>query len=356
MQQKQREFLYSLLEAVSPSGFEQSAQKIVREYAKTFAEDVRTDVHGNVIALLNPNGRLRLMLAGHVDEIGLMITHVDEQGYLSFRGIGGHDQLLAAGMAVTVFGKKGPVSGVIGKKPTHLMREEDRKKPPEHREMWIDIGAKDGKEAGRLVAVGDIAVYRAGVLELQGSRLAARGLDDRIGVFVIMEALRLLKEAGKKLKDVAVFSVSTVQEELGLRGARTSAFGIDPHVGIAVDVGFAADFPTADKKEVGDVKLGKGPLLHRGANINPVVEKLLAETAKKEKIATQMSATPVATGTDANAIQISRTGVAAGLISIPNRYMHTPVEVVDLKDVENAARLLAAFALRISPDVSFTPL
>lgn len=355
MNRSQRTFLYSLLEAVSPSGFEQAAQKVTKNHVKSFADDVRVDVHGNLIATVNPKGNLRLMFAGHVDEIGFMITHIDDQGYLHFRGIGGHDQLLAAGMSVTVFGSKGPLPGVVGKKPIHLMSGDERNKAPKHKDLWIDVGAKDGKAAEKLASVGDIVAFKAGVIELQGNRIAARGLDDRIGVFVVMEALRLIAAKKKSLKDVAVYCVSTVQEELGLRGARTSAFGIDPHVGIAVDVGFASDFPTVDKKELGDVKLGKGPLLHRGPNINPVVEKLLSETAKKSKIPVQMSAEPGATGTDANAIQVTRAGVAAGLVSIPNRYMHTPVEVVDLGDVENAAKLLAAFALRVTAKTSFIP-
>lgn len=355
MNRSQRRFLYSLLEATSPSGFEQAAQKVVRDYVKGFADEVRSDVHGNLIASVNPKGRLRLMLAGHVDEIGLMVTHIDDDGYLYFRGIGGHDQLLAAGMTVTVHGPQGPVPGVIGKKPVHLMEGDERSKAPKHKDLWIDIGAADRKSAEKKASVGDVVIFRAGVVELEGTRIAARGLDDRIGVYVVMEALRLISSGKKKVGDVAVYSVSTVQEELGLRGARTSAFGIDPHVGVAVDVGFASDFPTVDKKEIGDVKLGKGPLLHRGPNINVVVEKMLSEAASGSQIPTQMSAEPRATGTDANAIQITRSGVAAGLVSIPNRYMHTPVEVVDLKDVENAAKLLAAFARRITPRTSFVP-
>ena len=350
-----KKFLHELLEAASPSGFEAEAQKIVKKYVADFADEVRVDVHGNLIACVNPKGKLRLMFSGHVDEIGLIVTYVDEDGYVYFAGVGGHDQLLAAGMRVKIFGPKGVVMGVIGKKPIHLMTAEERTKAPLHKEMWIDIGASKKKEADKLVAVGDIIIFDAGVLELQGKRIAARGLDDRIGTFVVMEALKTIAKNKSSLKNVAVYSVSSVQEEIGLRGARTSAFGIDPHVGIAVDVGFATDFPTVSKKELGEAKLGKGPMLHRGPNINVVVERILLETAKKAKIPYQITAEPSATGTDANAIQVTRSGVAAGLVSIPNRYMHTPVEMVDTADVDNAAKLLAAFAQRISPETSFIP-
>ncbi|HHN47194.1 MAG TPA: M42 family peptidase [Planctomycetes bacterium] len=355
MEKTARKFLYELLEAASPSGFEAAAVKVVKHYVSAFADEVRVDVHGNLIASVNPKGSLRLMLAGHVDEIGLMVTYIDDDGYVYFTGVGGHDQLLAAGMRVKIFGPGGPVTGVIGKKPIHLMPPEDRSKAPKHKDLWIDIGVSKKKEAEKLVAVGDVVIFDAGVAELKGARIAARGLDDRIGAFTVMETLKLISKKRSQLNDTAVYAVATVQEEIGLRGARTSAFGIDPHVGIAVDVGFATDFPTVDKKELGQAKLGSGPILHRGPNINVVVEKLLLETAKREKLPFQITAEPGATGTDANAIQVTRSGVAAGLVSIPNRYMHTPVEVVDLVDVDNAAKLLAAFALRISPRTSFIP-
>ncbi|MBN1809020.1 MAG: M42 family metallopeptidase [Planctomycetes bacterium] len=355
MNAAQKKFLYSLLEAASPSGFEGEALKVVKKHASAFADEINVDVHGNIIACVNPKGRLRLMLAGHIDEIGLIVTHIDDSGFIYFTGVGGHDQLLAAGMRVKIFGAQGPVMGVIGKKPIHLMSGDERNKAPMHKDMWIDIGVEKKKQAEKLVAVGDIAMFDVGVMEMQGKFVAARGMDDRIGTFTVMEALRMISRKRSALKDVAVYAVGTVQEEIGLRGARTSAFGIDPHVGIAVDVGFATDFPGIDKKEVGEARLGKGPMLHRGPNINVVVEKLLLEVARRHKIPYQVTAEPRATGTDANAIQVNRSGVAAGLVSIPNRYMHTPVEVVNLDDVENSAKLLAEFAFRITPRTSFIP-
>jgi len=242
--------------------------------------------------------------------------------------------------------------GVVGKKAIHLMEPEEKTKAAKLESLWIDIGAKNKKDAQKMVAIGDPITFASKVENLANNLIVSRGTDDKVGSFVVAETLRLLN--GQKFK-AAVYSVSTVQEEIGLRGAKTSAYGIDPHVGVAVDVGFCSDYPGADKNTLGDVSMGKGPILHRGPNINPVVGKKLVETAKKAKIPYQMVGEPRATGTDANVIQISRAGVAAGLVSIPNRYMHTPVEVVSLNDLENAAKLLAEFVKGLSERVDFTP-
>ncbi len=345
-------FLKSLVETASPSGFEQAVQKRVREYAGAFADEVRTDVNGNVTAIKNPGAKLRVMLAGHCDEIGLMVTNITKEGFIYFAAIGGIDPATVVGQRVTIHGARGPIAGVIGRKPIHLMEKDDIGKVQKLHEMWIDIGAKDEDAAKELVAVGDPVTTDVGLVQLQDDLVAARAFDDRVGAFVVMEALRLL--ADRKM-DVSLYAVSTVQEEIGLRGAQTSAFAIEPHVGIAVDVGFASDFPTVDKNRVGDIKLGGGPILHRGPNINPVVERMLLETCKSKNIPWQMQAEPRATGTDANVIQISRAGVAAGLISIPNRYMHTPVEVVSLADLEHCAQLLAEFVAELDPETTFIP-
>jgi endoglucanase len=281
-----------------------------------------------------------------------MVTHVTEKGYIHFAAIGGVDPALVPGQRVHVHGRKGDVLGVIGKKPIHHMDDEDRKRVPKMKDLWIDIGAKDRKDAEKRVGIGDAATFTAGFDRLLNDLVIARGFDDRIGAFVVADTLRAL--AGKKLP-VAVYSVSTVQEELGLRGARTSAFGIDPHAGIAVDVGFATDFPDADQKTYGEVYVGKGPIIARGANINPVLGRLIEETAEKAKVPVQFAGEPRATGTDANAIQVNRSGAAAALVSIPNRYMHTPVEVVSLEDVTNAVKLLAATIMAMKPEMDFTP-
>ncbi len=352
MKKESLAFLEELMSVPSPSGFEQPGQKVIRKYLAGVADEIRTDVHGNVIAAINPQAETRVMLAGHVDEIGLMITHVTEKGYIHFASIGGVDAALVPGMRVHIHGRKGDVLGVIGKKPIHHMDEEDRKRVPKMRDLWIDIGAKDRKEVEKHCAIGDAVTFTYGYERLLNDMVVARGFDDRIGAFVVAEVLRTL--AGKKAP-VGVFAVSTVQEEVGLRGARTSAFGIDPHAGIAVDVGFATDFPDADQRTYGEIYMGKGPILSRGGNINPVLGRLIEESADKGKIPYQVVGEPRATGTDANAIQLNRAGVAAALISIPNRYMHTPVEVVSLDDVSNAVKLIAATIMAMKPGMDFTP-
>jgi len=352
MKKESLAFLEELLSVPSPSGFEQPAQKVIRKYLAGAADEVKTDVHGNVIAALNTGARTRVMLAGHVDEIGLMVTQITDKGYIYFSSIGGVDPSLVPGQRVHVHTVKGDILGVVGKKPIHHMDEEDRKRVPKMRDLWIDIGARDKKEAEKHVAVGDCVTMAHGFERLLNGLVAARGFDDRIGAFVVAETLRAL--AGKKLP-VAVYAVSTVQEEIGLRGARTSAYGIDPHAGIAVDVGFATDFPDADQRTYGEIYVGKGPIIARGANINPVLGKLIETTARKNKIPVQIAGEPRATGTDANAIQINRAGAAAALVSVPNRYMHTPVEVLSLDDTENAVKLLAETMRAMKPGMDFTP-
>ena len=258
------------------------------------------------------------------------------------------------GRRVFLHTKKERILGVVGKKPIHLMSPEDRKKVPKAHELWVDIGARDKKDAKKRVETGDIVTVAEGLVLLGGDIAVSRAFDDKIGAFIVTEVLgRLSRRQG--VEKVEVAAVSTVQEEIGLRGARTSAFGIEPHVGVAVDVGFASDQPGAEKKIVGDIKLGGGPILHRGPNINPVVGRLLVETAKRKKIPYQMKAESRASGTDANVIQITRAGVAAGLIGVPNRYMHTPVEMISLKDAENCIRLLVEFVCALKPGMDFTP-
>jgi len=352
MQKDSLEFLREMIELPSPSGYEQPVQRVVRKRMSTFADEVKTDVHGNVCGSLNAKAPLRVMLAGHADEIGLMVTHIDGEGFVYFAVVGGIDQSLLPGSRVEIHTSGGVVPGVIGKKAIHLMDAKERDAVPKAKDLWIDIGARSEKEAAKAVAVGDVATIVSSFQILRNDIAVARGFDDRIGAFIVTETLVALS---RKKPKVGVFSVSTVQEEIGLRGATTSAFSVDPHAGIAVDVGFASDFPGADKKQLGTVKLGDGPLLHRGANINPVLGEHLTSVARKKRIPYQMSAEPRATGTDANAIQLTRGGVAAALLSVPNRYMHTPVELVSLKDVENSVRLLTEAILAMSPKMDFIP-
>ncbi len=346
------EFLKKLAETPSPSGFEQPAARIIRERMKGFADEVRTDVNGNVIGIVNGDAPLRVMLAGHCDEIGLMITHIDEKGYVYFAAIGGIDPAVLPGQMVEIHAEKRLVPGVIGRKAIHLMEPEERGKPSKIHEYWIDIGAKDKKDADKAVAVGDPITVSRRFLELRNNIVAGRGFDDRVGAWTVVETLRRMKKARPK---VGVFAVTSVQEELGLRGAKTAAFGITPHVGIAVDVGFASDYPEINKKLVGDVALGRGPILHRGANINPVLASLMEKTGRRKKIPFQIQAEPRATGTDANVMQMNGAGAATALLSIPNRYMHTPVELVSLDDLDKAVELLVATLGELKPGMDFTP-
>jgi endoglucanase len=346
------EFLKKILETPSPSGYERPVQDLVRQYAAGFADKVTTDSHGNVIAVKNPNGPLRVMLAGHCDQIGLLVQHIDAEGYLYCQTIGGWDPIQLVGQRMTIWTGAGPVAGVIARKAIHLLTEEERKQVPKLKDLWLDIGAKDKAEAEGLVRIGDPVTFQLGYQTMRNELANSPAMDDKCGLWVVIEALR---RAGLKKLNCALFAVSTVQEEIGLRGAQTSTFGIDPHVGIAVDVTHATDCPTVDKKQEGDIALGKGPVIYRGPNMNPVVVDRLIETAKAGEVPYQIAASGRATGTDANAMQVARAGVATGLVSIPNRYMHSAVETISLFDIDRAADLLAGFALRLTGQESFIP-
>lgn len=353
MKQESKSFLKSLLAEPTPSGYEMPGQEVVRKYMSKYADEVHTDVHGNVHGVMNPGGKIKVMLAGHCDEIGLMIMHVDDKGFLYFAAVGGVNLQLLQGQKVLIQGNDGPVHGVIGVKPIHLMDAKERNSGVEKiSTLWIDIGASSKEDALKLVTPGDVAVMDTGWNELQNGNVSCRGFDDRIGAFVVSEVLRLLK--GKKIA-AEVHAVSTVQEELGLRGAKTASEAIRPDVGIAVDVGFATDAPGMDAKMVGEAKLGDGPILHRGPNFNHALYEKLDKTAKKSKIKVQQQPIPRGSGTDANAMQMSHNGCAAALISIPNRYMHSPVEVVSLADVEAAAKLIAKLIESLKPSEKFIP-
>lgn len=346
------DFLRRILETPSPSGYERPVQVVVRQYASEFADRVTTDVHGNVIAVINPEAPLRVMLAGHCDQIGLIVAHIDNEGFLYVQTIGGWDPQQLVGQRLTVWTESGPLLGVIARKPIHLLTEDERKQVPKIKDLWLDIGAKNKEEAGGLVKIGDAVTLELGFHPLRNGFATAAAMDNKSGLWVVMEALR--RVSGRKL-NCAVYAVSTVQEEIGLRGAQTSAFGIEPHVGIAVDVTHATDCPTIEKKEQGEISLGAGPVIFRGPNMNPVVTRRLIETADAGNIRYQMAASGRATSNDTNVLQISRTGVATGLVSIPNRYMHSAVEMISLEDIDRAADLLAGFALRLSGDEDFTP-
>jgi putative aminopeptidase FrvX len=354
MKKTSLEFLRKLVESISPSGYEEEAAQIWEAEAKGFADKVQRDCHGNTDAIINPGGGPRVMLAGHYDEIGFLISHIDDDGFLWITPVGGWDPQIPQGHRVIIRGKKGHVRGVMGKCPIHLLKEDARNKVVQLTEMWVDIGAADRKEAEKLVSIGDPMVLDHGLLMMEQDFVAARGFDNRAGAFVVLEAARLLSKMKPKAE---IHAVATVQEEIGLRGAKTSAFGIDPTVGIAVDVTFATDYPTMGEvmKREGRVKLGKGPVIARGANINKRLFNLLTETAEKKNIPIQLVAEPQATGTDANAIQLTRAGVATALVCVPNRYMHSSCEVVSLGDLEACAMLIAETVARIKPDTDFIP-
>ncbi len=357
MQEHSHAFLKSLLETPSASGFEQAIQEVVRGWARHYADEVRTDRHGNVIAVRYPDRKAggdaqRVMLAGHCDQIALMVQHIDDNGFLYVQPIGGWDMQVLLGQNLTIWARGGPIAGVVARRAIHLMTAEERKKVPDFTDVWVDIGARDAKEARELVTLGDPVTFTLGYRSLRNGLAASPAMDDKVGLWVVMEALRLLH--GKELQ-VPVYCVSTVQEEIGLRGATTSTYGIHPTVGIAVDVCHATDTPGNDKKQIGETKLGDGPVLFRGPNINPHVFDRLHATAQSREIAVQVRGTPRGTGTDANVMQLTRDGVATGLVGIPNRYMHSPVEVVCLEDLDRAAQLLAEFCMGLNPQVDWTP-
>lgn len=353
MDAKAKKFLQTLLTTPSPSGNEQKIQQVVREYVKPFADEVTTDVHGNVIVGKNVDAPLRILLAGHCDQIGLIITHISDKGFLYFINIGGWDAQQLVGQRMIIWTEKGGIPAVISRKASHLLKPEERSKAVKLDDLWLDIGAKDKEEAAELVMIGDpVTVQLPGYQEMRNGFVNSPGMDDKTGVWVVLEALR---RAAKKSPNVAIFAVSTVQEEVGLRGAQTSAFGVDPHVGIAVDVTHATDCPTIDKKHNGDVALGGGPVLDRGPNTNPHVFSMLHETAKRDEINVQITAHGRPPGTDAKAIQLVRDGVATEIVSIPNRYMHSAVEMISLDDIDQCADLLASFMLSLSGDEDFTP-
>ncbi len=353
MDKQEFDFLQRLVETASPSGYEQPAQRLIREHLKQDADEINTDVMGNQIALLRGSGGPKVMLAGHCDEIGFMVQYIDDNGFIYFAAIGGVDPHLSPGQRVTVHTENGPVGGVIGKKAIHLIEPQDRNNVIKLQKQFIDIGCSSREEVDALIRIGDPVTFSVGVQRLQGERVTSRAFDDKVGAFIVAETLRRVKSLGPVAADL--YAVSTVQEEIGLRGSTTSSYGVNPDVGIVIEVTHATDYPDVEATSIGRVALGKGPVLPRGANVNPVLFKLLHDTAKEEDIPVQLVGLPRAAGNDANVMQLSRGGIATGLVTIPLRYMHTPVETLDLADLENAIRLLTATIRKIDASVSFVP-
>ncbi|MCF6265462.1 MAG: M42 family metallopeptidase [Desulfuromusa sp.] len=346
-------FLKELVETPSPSGYEQPAQRVIKKQLDGIADSLHTDVMGNLIANLKGEGDPRVMLAGHCDEIGFMVQYVDDCGFIYFAAIGGVDPHLSPGQRVSIHTSQGEIPGVIGKKAIHLIEQKDRDKVINLKKQFIDIGCSDREEVERLIQIGDPVTFAVGVQKLQNDRATSRAFDDKVGAFIVTEVMKRVKDQGGIASDL--YAVSTVQEEIGLRGAATSSYGVKPDVGIVVEVTHATDYPDVEQSAIGRVELGKGPVLARGANINPVLFKLMVDSAAKENIPIQIIGVPRATGTDANIMQLSRGGVATALLGIPLRYMHTPVETLSLSDIDHAISLLLAVIKRIDKESSFVP-
>ena len=354
MRAESLDFLKAIVNVPSPSGFEERAAEVYRNYSKQFADEIKTDVHGNVAAILNPNAGMKIMLAGHMDEIGFLIHYISDDGLLYFSTIGGHDTTVPIGQRVWIHGKE-QVAGIIGRKAIHLLKDEERKKKPEIEDMWIDIGASNREEVEKLISLGDPVTYQYEFQMLQGDRATARGFDNKMGSFIVAETIRLLKKDGGLDPNVGVYAVATVQEEIGLRGAKTSSYWINAQSGLAVDVNHAIDYPGVSKSKYGQLDVGKGPSVTRGANANPIVLKMIREACEKEGIPYQMDVAGGGTSMDGNAMQLNRAGMAVGITGVPLRYMHTPVELLSLTDVENCAKLMAAYCRTVNPDTDFTP-
>jgi putative aminopeptidase FrvX len=345
------ETLKKLVTAAGPSGYEQAPAAVFREAAAAFAEVSFDSIGSTVARVPGTGGGPSVAVVGHIDEIGLIVHHIDDDGYLWFTGVGGWDPVILVGQRVEVATRAGRVPGVVGKKPIHLMRDDDRKKVPQLKDLHIDIGAADGDEARRLVRIGDVAVIDAEPVELPNGRYVSRSFDNRLGCYVALEAARLVASDGGAAGDV--YAVAVTQEEITFGGARTTAYSLQPDIAIVVDVTFATDQPGIDEKELGKHRFGSGGVINRGSTMDPRVFELMHAAGEAEGIPFTVSASARATGTDADAFHISRGGIPTGVVSVPLRYMHSPVEMVQLDDVDSAARLIAAFARRLGPDIDF---
>jgi putative aminopeptidase FrvX len=346
------EFLLKLLSAPGPSGHESLPAQVWREHCAGFAADVGGDRVGSSYArVAGTAGGLTVAVVGHIDEIGLHVSHIDDDGYLRFGQVGGWDPGVLIGQRVRLRTREGEIPGVIGRKPIHLLKDEDRNKVPETKDLHIDIGAKDGDEARGLVRIGDVAVIDAEPVEFRHERVVSRALDNRVGCYVAAEAARLVAESGGAPGDVLALAVT--QEETTFAGARTSAFALEPDVAVVVDLTFATDQPGVELGPITKHPMDSGPVIARGTSLHPLVFERLYEAAEAESIPFTLESLGKATGTDADAIHLSRAGIPSGLVSIPCRYMHSPVEMVSVADIDAAARLIAAFARRLEPGTSF---
>jgi putative aminopeptidase FrvX len=344
--------LRSLLTAPGPSGYEKEAARVFADAASGFASSVTTDVMGSTVARVDGTGDGPLLaVIGHIDEIGLLVSHIDDKGFLWFVGVGGWDPVVLVGQRVELLTASGRIPGVVGKKPIHLLEADERKKAPELKDLHIDIGARDGDEAKAMVRIGDVAVIAGEPVELPNDRVVSRSMDNRLGAFVALETARLVAEGGGA--PGAVAAVGAVQEEINLSGAGTTAFSLEPDVAIVVDVTFETSQPGIDPKTIGEAKFGSGPAIGRGSTLHPAVFDGLIAAAESASIPYTISPSARSTGTDADAVHLARGGIPTGVVSIPLRHMHSPVEMVQLDDVANVAKLIAEFARRLEPGTSF---
>jgi len=343
------EFLKRLLNAPGPSSQETAPARVWREEAAAFADEIQTDVRGNSFAILK-GGKPRVLLAGHIDEIGVIVSYIDDDGFVSFAGVGGWDAQVLVGQRIRLLGKQGNVIGVIGKKPIHLMKKDEG--PSTIDDLWIDIGVTSRAAALELIRVGTVGVIDASAYELPNGRVVSRSIDNRIGAYTVLEALRLLSQ---QRPTATVAAVATAQEEITMVGAHTAAFTFEPDVSIVVDVTHATDYPTANKKMAGEAKLGGGPVIAVGSVNSPVVHQMLLDIADRDGIPYTVKVNPARSATDADAIHHARSGVAVGVVSIPNRYMHSPNEMIQMSDVDHAARLIATFVQSLSADTDLIP-
>ncbi|GAC1650864.1 MAG: M42 family metallopeptidase [Gemmatimonadaceae bacterium] len=346
-------FLKRLLDTPGPPGFEQAPARLWRAEAGRFAVDVAVDVAGNSFAVANADGAPTILLDGHIDEIGVIVQYVDDEGFVYFSAVGGWDPQVFVGQRVRFLGSGGEIFGVVGKKPIHLMKLEEREKASKLTDLWIDVGARTKAEALERLSVGDPGVLDSRTLDFPNGRLVSRSIDDRIGAFVVLEALR--RYAGQP-GAAKVVAAATTQEEIAWTGggALISASRVRPKMALVVDVTFATDHPGIEKKELGEHTLGGGPVLSRGGLISPVVFGLLRDRAAARQIPYSVQAVARDTSTNADAIHITSEGVATGLVSIPNRYMHSPNEMVSLDDVDNTCELLAEVCRAVTMATDFT--
>lgn len=346
------ELLRRLLTAAGPSGHETDPARAWRDGCQAFADEVAVDNLGSSMARVRgTSDGPTLAVIGHIDEIGIHVTHIDDDGFLRFGEVGGWDPVVLIGQRVSIAARSGRVTGVIGRKPIHLIKGPEKEKAPQVKDLHVDIGAKDGDAARDLVRIGDVGVIDVAPVELPGNRLVSRALDNRIGCFVAAETARMVADAGRAPGEVVALAV--VQEETTFAGARTSAFALEPDVAVVVDVTHATDQPGVDLGPVTKHTLDSGAVIARGSLLHPRVAELLYETAEQEQIPFTVESLGRMSGTDADVVHVSRTGVPTGLVSVPLRYMHSPVELVSAGDIEAAARLIAAFALRLEPGMSF---